>query len=61
MAEGIKNVAFVTTAAECASGIDFPAGVKQQGLITKHHNKGADVIVVVMFLVMAALEGNGQT
>jgi hypothetical protein len=30
-------------------------------LISQYNDEGADVVMVVVFLVMAALEGNGQT
>ncbi|GAJ08355.1 unnamed protein product, partial [marine sediment metagenome] len=61
MTEGIEDVALVAARAERAGGIDFPAGIKQQGLIVQHYDEGADIVVVVMLLVVAALEGNGQT
>ena len=60
MAEGVEDVALVAARAEGAPRVVFGAGVHERGLAAEGGDERADVVVVVMLGIVAALDGDAQ-
>ena len=60
MAKRIEYLAVVAATAESPAGVDLRAGVQDRSRAAQGHDKGADGIVVVVFVVVSALEGRPQ-
>ena len=56
MAERIQQLADVAVLAERASRVRFSAGIEQHGALADNHDVAANVVVVMVLCVMAALE-----
>jgi hypothetical protein len=60
VAEGVEKVGIVAVGGEGAGGVVFGAGVEDEALFVEDEDVGAEVVVVVGFVVVAAFEGDAD-